>query len=158
MNHNMGHFVELIGSLIIILFSCLIYHCHLCNNSQLYSPMSPVIAGCQQLYCLVTGGRIWVRSGVGCGGGGGGSGDTVRVLYTALGEERPAPGRQWPDEVLGWLWSSVASGLPSCDHHTLSLASTPGLPYQLLCCCQSPLQIVALYSSNFTLVVVSCLL
>ena len=55
--------------------------------------MSPVMAGCQQLYCLVTGGRIWVRSGVDCGGGGGGSGDTVRVLYTALGEERPAPGR-----------------------------------------------------------------
>ena len=55
--------------------------------------MSPVMAGCQQLYCLVTGGLIWVRSGVGCGGGGGGSGDTVRVLYTALGEERPAPGR-----------------------------------------------------------------
>ena len=30
---NMEHFVELIDSIIILLFSCLIYHCHLCNNS-----------------------------------------------------------------------------------------------------------------------------
>ena len=96
MNHKyIGHFVELIDSLIIILFSSLIYTIAICviPVTRLYSPMSPVIAGCQQLYCLVSEGRIWVRSGVDCGGGGGGSGDTVRVLYTALGEERPAPGR-----------------------------------------------------------------
>ena len=74
--------------------------------------MSPVMAGCQQLYCLVTGDLIWVRSGVGCGGGGGGSGDTVRVLYTALGEERPAPGasgqmRCWVVVELSSLWSAL---------------------------------------------------
>ena len=74
--------------------------------------MSPVMAGCQQLYCLVPGGWIWVRSGVGCGGGGGGSGDTVRVLYTALGEERPAPGasgqmRCWVVVKLSSLWSAL---------------------------------------------------
>ena len=43
MNHNMGHFVELIGSLIIILFSSLIYTIANCVITVSYGRVSTVI-------------------------------------------------------------------------------------------------------------------
>ena len=161
---NMGHFVELIDSIIILLFSCLIYHCHLCNTSyQVIQSNVPsnsrvstvILPGDWRLDMGQVRGGLWWwwwRERRHC---------TGSVHRSGRGEAGTGPlVARWGAGVvveLSSLWSALM-----WSPHSLPGQHTWSLAYSLcLTSCYvvvNHLFNVALYASNFTLVVVSCLL